>query len=429
MMFVRHSPFADKLETNYVPSDAELDEIRTLLEDPLDELARLNSQIDEMQSILNQLRVKRRSLKNEIDSYEALTSPIRRIPQDILQEIFLSCLLTKGHAEIDIREAPLLLGYPSGLDFDGRLDAGLEPVINASRRMQHLELYGAVIPPILALDAEDLPVLISLRTRTWSNLDDTNIFKVPSLRHVSLAVSTDPLSLPIIWEQLTNLRIGRLGGGLGRGLDFNGAFEVLVRCKHLVHCRLELVGSESTGFIATPASTLTCLQSLTLIFEATTSSPPAEFIDPYLTFVISPSCTRDVETTASPPIDMQHFCVQLSLLYFTPTCLLHFLDLLPRLTQLRLLGFTRKKLDDIFLSRLTPTQASRHLCPLLTHLEIGLPCSTFSYAAVLNFILARSRHGSPLQQVKIVFIRDPEFDIVAELQPDILEGLAIELIY
>ncbi|KAJ6583927.1 hypothetical protein DFH09DRAFT_911321, partial [Mycena vulgaris] len=94
----QHSPFAEKLNTNYVPSDEEFDEIRALLVEPLGQLARLDTQIDETQAFLDQLRVKRQSLKDESDSYSVLKSLVRHLPQDILQEIFHSCLPTQKNA-------------------------------------------------------------------------------------------------------------------------------------------------------------------------------------------------------------------------------------------------------------------------------------------------------------------------------------------
>ncbi|KAJ6585408.1 hypothetical protein B0H19DRAFT_926198, partial [Mycena capillaripes] len=75
------------------------------------ELARLDAQIDDMQAVLDQLRAKRGALKEEIGAHKALVSPMRFIPQDVLQEIFTSCLPTKHNALIDPRCAPLLLGF------------------------------------------------------------------------------------------------------------------------------------------------------------------------------------------------------------------------------------------------------------------------------------------------------------------------------
>lgn len=49
-------------------------------------------------------------LVQHIDQHRALTSPIRRIPQEILQEIFIHCLPTDHNAIMSAHEAPLMLG-------------------------------------------------------------------------------------------------------------------------------------------------------------------------------------------------------------------------------------------------------------------------------------------------------------------------------
>ncbi|KAJ6611389.1 hypothetical protein B0H10DRAFT_1953062 [Mycena sp. CBHHK59/15] len=47
-MSLQNSPFMDRLNTNFVPSDPELEGIRSLLTNPLNELARLDAQIADM---------------------------------------------------------------------------------------------------------------------------------------------------------------------------------------------------------------------------------------------------------------------------------------------------------------------------------------------------------------------------------------------
>ncbi|KAJ6505556.1 hypothetical protein C8R45DRAFT_973104 [Mycena sanguinolenta] len=97
------SPFSDKLGTNYVPSDEEIKDLHGLLVDPIEELAKVQAQI-------GQLKARRESLQRTIDAHKALISPMRRIPYDVLREIFSACLPTAHGALIDISEAPLLFG-------------------------------------------------------------------------------------------------------------------------------------------------------------------------------------------------------------------------------------------------------------------------------------------------------------------------------
>ncbi|KAJ7439218.1 hypothetical protein FB451DRAFT_1570050 [Mycena latifolia] len=86
-----NSTFASKLNTNYVPSDAEVEQIRN--------------------EVMNKLIAEHAALEAEIKEHNVLLSPIRRIPQNILERIFVACLPTTHNAIISAREAPLLLGH------------------------------------------------------------------------------------------------------------------------------------------------------------------------------------------------------------------------------------------------------------------------------------------------------------------------------
>ncbi|KAF8139179.1 hypothetical protein K438DRAFT_1880396 [Mycena galopus ATCC 62051] len=109
-MSLSDSPFANRLNTNYVPSDSEILQIRALLVDPSNELAHIDAQIKEMEFALTQLKEQRGSLERPVDAHKALISPMRHIPQDVLLEIFFSCLPSEHDALMDPAEAPLILG-------------------------------------------------------------------------------------------------------------------------------------------------------------------------------------------------------------------------------------------------------------------------------------------------------------------------------
>ncbi|KAF7374648.1 hypothetical protein MSAN_00349700 [Mycena sanguinolenta] len=113
MMSLANSPFVNRLNTNYVPSDSEVLQIRALLMEPADALARLDARIEEIEIALEQLKGQRALLNTPIDAHRAFTSPIRRIPQDVLIGIFRACLPSEHDALIDPAEAPLLLGHIS----------------------------------------------------------------------------------------------------------------------------------------------------------------------------------------------------------------------------------------------------------------------------------------------------------------------------
>ncbi|KAJ7031003.1 hypothetical protein C8F04DRAFT_1111994 [Mycena alexandri] len=109
------SPFSSKLGTNYCPKDEELVEIKNLIIEPTLRLRRLDDEIVELQSALVKLAAERDSVEAFVDAHKALISPARRLPLDIIQEIFVACLPTHRNCVMSASEAPVLLGRICGL--------------------------------------------------------------------------------------------------------------------------------------------------------------------------------------------------------------------------------------------------------------------------------------------------------------------------
>lgn len=103
------SPYAHVLHTNHVPSDSELYEIKAFLSKPEFELDRLEAEVTRAQAILDGLVSKRDKLKHFVDAHKALISPVRRLPPEILQEIFVRCLSTTRNSVMHNSEPPMLL--------------------------------------------------------------------------------------------------------------------------------------------------------------------------------------------------------------------------------------------------------------------------------------------------------------------------------
>ncbi|KAJ7069440.1 hypothetical protein C8F01DRAFT_514026 [Mycena amicta] len=97
------SPFASRFHTNYCPTDDELAEIKALLVQP-------RIRLQDLDETIRQLQTERDKLAAHIAAHEALISPIRRIPLDMLQEIFVTCLPTERNSAMSASEAPVLLG-------------------------------------------------------------------------------------------------------------------------------------------------------------------------------------------------------------------------------------------------------------------------------------------------------------------------------
>ncbi|KAJ7133616.1 hypothetical protein C8R44DRAFT_611100 [Mycena epipterygia] len=106
-MSLVQSPVKNHLHTNYVPYDGEIAEIHAYLEGPLHELAQIARQTTEEKELTSLACANH---LNTVDAHMALLSPMRRVPLDILQEIFLCCFDSARSSVIDAREAPMLLG-------------------------------------------------------------------------------------------------------------------------------------------------------------------------------------------------------------------------------------------------------------------------------------------------------------------------------
>ncbi|KAJ7762558.1 hypothetical protein B0H16DRAFT_1368759 [Mycena metata] len=104
------SPFASRLGTNYCPSDEEIFEIRALLVERRYRLNQLDTQIRDLQKVMDDLKQERDGVSSYVDAHEALISPVRRLPHDIIQEIFVACLPTHRNCVMSAVEAPVLLG-------------------------------------------------------------------------------------------------------------------------------------------------------------------------------------------------------------------------------------------------------------------------------------------------------------------------------
>ncbi|KAJ6573492.1 hypothetical protein DFH09DRAFT_1312197 [Mycena vulgaris] len=104
------SPFTSKLGTNYCPQDEEIIEIQSLLVEPALRLKCLDDEITELQKAVEKLRDERDELGAYVDAHRALISPARRLPLDIIQEIFITCIPTDRNCVMSAIEAPVLLG-------------------------------------------------------------------------------------------------------------------------------------------------------------------------------------------------------------------------------------------------------------------------------------------------------------------------------
>ncbi|KAF7324911.1 hypothetical protein MKEN_00533300 [Mycena kentingensis (nom. inval.)] len=96
------SKYDARLGTNYVPSDLEVSEINSNIDSYRPELQVIEFQIQ-------QLSQRRSVLHAYVDAHGALVQWIRRIPREILEEIFFKCLPEDRDPSLHPRDAPILL--------------------------------------------------------------------------------------------------------------------------------------------------------------------------------------------------------------------------------------------------------------------------------------------------------------------------------
>ncbi|KIM44128.1 hypothetical protein M413DRAFT_443171 [Hebeloma cylindrosporum] len=104
------STFSDKLNTNYVPGDTEIAEIKQYVSSVHHKLTQYDARIAELEAALQEITKKRTELHTIVSAHEALISPLRRLPPEILQLIFVWCLPQNHNSVMHASEAPVLLG-------------------------------------------------------------------------------------------------------------------------------------------------------------------------------------------------------------------------------------------------------------------------------------------------------------------------------
>ncbi|KAJ7646464.1 hypothetical protein FB45DRAFT_715299, partial [Roridomyces roridus] len=84
--------------------------IKELVAGPSLRVSALDDEIATLQKRFDSLKAEREDLVAHIESYRALTTPARRLPLDIIQEIFIACLPTDRNCVMSATEVPVFLG-------------------------------------------------------------------------------------------------------------------------------------------------------------------------------------------------------------------------------------------------------------------------------------------------------------------------------
>ncbi|KAJ7669664.1 hypothetical protein B0H17DRAFT_989717, partial [Mycena rosella] len=290
------SPFDQYLNTNYAPSDSEVKKIQVHLVPHSLEAARL-------EALIRDLSDQREKTLAYIDAHQALISPARRLPRDIVQEIFLACLPSHRNTVMSATEAPLILAricsawrtialstpalwaslhLPLEYIFDhslhapvtkwlgrsgrcplslsiigsqnldqwedcdpGGVDAVVDELVRSSDRWDRVELSFDSEEGLLRLAQVYAPKLVAVKIRCdVSEILRMKLLTTPSLREVSLLIARafDRFipQLPLRWDYLTHISFDSTGMYHMEGLSPNVAIHVLNRCPRLVRFKSDV---------------------------------------------------------------------------------------------------------------------------------------------------------------------------------------------
>ncbi|KAJ6560954.1 hypothetical protein B0H10DRAFT_2201065 [Mycena sp. CBHHK59/15] len=180
---IMDSPFKAILHTNTntntIPPDSECDAIHALLAGPRKEAASLMDEINRTLALLDELTLKHHQLHEFIDAHLALVSPVHRLPDDVVREIFAVTLPSDRNTTMNGAESPLpyLQGMAKYSTFD---TPSLHIVVPSTSRLPQ---FTDAVTEWLSR-SESLPLAFSLVISHSAIVDDLSIL-LNALAHFS----------------------------------------------------------------------------------------------------------------------------------------------------------------------------------------------------------------------------------------------------
>jgi hypothetical protein len=101
--------FAALLQNNNIPSELTILEVTESLKAPLNELEEVEAEIQRLRKLMKAMKAKRQGIQKIINDHNIILAPARRLPPDVLHEIFFHCLPTRHNPIMKYSESPLLL--------------------------------------------------------------------------------------------------------------------------------------------------------------------------------------------------------------------------------------------------------------------------------------------------------------------------------
>ncbi|KAJ7253518.1 hypothetical protein C8J57DRAFT_1722408 [Mycena rebaudengoi] len=487
------SPFKHMLNTNAIPNDAECQQIHDFLVDPRKEAAQLAEQIVHMQKILEDLARKCDDLTEFIDAHLALVSPARRLPDDVVREIFVASLPKNRNCAISTKESPLLLCTicqswrnlalstprmwasihivaPSNdkiermvqtvhawLARSGALPLSISLIVSQSTfprsdasslvtavilyslRWKHIRfiLPPSQLKPLSSLSPEDVPILEEAIVDGFD--DDTDhitmsprlaFLRATSLWSVSLNAEFISSLTPIRLEFLRHLTFGNPGAASSH-ITSQSTLEILRRCALLETCAIQIYGDLDDP--STPCR----MEHLRNLCVRSAGGGPRFF-----EALVLPNLRR-LEYTGSPELNFLPLlssahsveCLVLDSQPFT-TALLDVLRLTPMLEELDLAGDPTTLSADPEITWLVP---DGQFIPLLTphaESEFTTVCPRLQRITLMRFstlsdaaLLEFILARKGLARIDVLFDRKMQVDIVPSVQHLLAAGLSLSVEY
>ncbi|KDR68210.1 hypothetical protein GALMADRAFT_43942, partial [Galerina marginata CBS 339.88] len=101
-------PFKAQLGSNYIPSDPEIQEIKAYLLHPIARIRLIDDELIDLETKLKALQDERKGLSHQVEICQAIITLPRRLPDDILSEIFYQSLPTNVNAAMVNSVPPLI---------------------------------------------------------------------------------------------------------------------------------------------------------------------------------------------------------------------------------------------------------------------------------------------------------------------------------
>ncbi|KAK7038250.1 hypothetical protein R3P38DRAFT_3311439 [Favolaschia claudopus] len=474
---------AQRLGTNYSPSDTEILQVKNFIAEPLRQLRALEAEIDELQTTIAKLTEKHEALNAYVHPYQALISPIRRMPEEILAEIFLACLPTDRDCFMVSSDAPILLGricrswraislatpglwaslhivapplkhksaaprleaVDTWLARSGQMSLSLslqsyqmflKRLIPFANRWEHIHfLAHGTMEPVENMSPEDFPMMKSLSLffaddeyLSWENY---GILQSPRLSSLTTSAGQYDPTVPILWHQLTDLTLG--GYAMFSALNGESALQLLSQCGQLRSCKLLLrEGDEPQMHSLVELPLLTTLE----LDGASSSLLLNSLSTPQLTRLVVRECKVSMSAFLRSCVQLESFAMDSRKREKS-----HLLDDLrampPMLRHLTIHDCSHEPrntwgtswLDDEGLAILTPTPSSPGAAPLLETFTVT-SCSQISDSALEHFIRQRTACVEPtLRRVCVEFDRHMQTDIHLVLRGLSNTGVQLETEY